>query len=79
MGYVGDRYNIDTHAMTKDQLRSELERLQARPEPSAAVVEVLEQCEIGRFSPGMLASRDPRPLFEKARAMYEAAAGERSE
>ena len=67
MGYIGDRFNIDAHAMSKDQLRAELERLQVRPETSAAVMDVIEQCEIARFSPGMLASKDPRPLFRKAR------------
>ncbi len=67
MGFVGDRFNIDTHAMTKDQLRAELERAQVRPEATAAVMEVLEQCEVARFSPGMRAERDPLPLFQKAR------------
>ncbi len=66
-GYVGDRFNIDTHALTKDQLRAELLRLQVRPEASSALMDVLEQCEIARFSPGMLANKDPRPLFQKAR------------
>ena len=67
VGYVGDRFNIDTHAMTKDQLREELERAQVRPETRAAVMEIMEQCETARFAPSLLADRDPGALFEKAR------------
>ncbi len=67
VGYIGDRFNIDTHAMTKDQLRDELERAQVRPETRATIMEVLEHCETARFAPAMLAGRDPRALFEKAR------------
>jgi hypothetical protein len=67
MGYLGDRYNIETQAMTKEQLRAELERLQVGAETVAAVIEVIEQCEIARFSPGMPALKEPRQLFLKAR------------
>jgi hypothetical protein len=67
MGYVGDRFNIETHAMTKDQLRAELDRLQVAPETSTAVIEIVDQCEIARFSPRLLENEDPRRLFEKTR------------
>src|SRR5260221_14575857 len=36
MGYIGDRFNIETHAMTKDQLRSALEQNRGASEGSAA-------------------------------------------
>jgi hypothetical protein len=67
IGYLGDRFNIETHAMTKEQLLAELERLQVRPGTVSAVIEVIEQCEIARFSPGAPATRDPQQLFLKAR------------
>jgi hypothetical protein len=67
MGYLGDRFNIETQAMTKEQLQAELERLQVGPGTVAAVIEVIEQCEIARFSPGVRAGDDPQQLFQKAR------------
>jgi len=67
IGYLGDRFNVDTHAMTRDRLRAVLEEMKVAPDASAAVLEVIEQCEIARFSPGLLASRDPRQLLQKAR------------
>jgi hypothetical protein len=67
MGYVGDRHNLDPQAMTRDQLRAELEQRQVAPEAAAAVMEVLTQCDFARFSPGLMTVRDPRELFEKAR------------
>ena len=67
MGYLGDRFNIETQAMTKEQLQAELERLQVGPETVAALIEVIEQCEIARFSPGLSVMKDPQQLFQKAR------------
>ena len=67
MGYVGDRHDIDAQAMTREQLRTELERLAVAPEAAAAVLEVIEQCDYARFSPGLVTVKDPRLLFRKAR------------
>ena len=67
VGYIGDRFNLDTHALSKEQLRAELDRRGVGPETTGAVLEVVEQCEVARFSPGMLNDRDPRRLFERAR------------
>jgi hypothetical protein len=67
MGYLGDRFNIETQAMTKEQLQAELERLEVGPGTVASVIEIIEQCEIARFSPGVRAMDDPQQLFQKAR------------
>ncbi len=67
MGYVGDRHDMDTQAMTKERLRAELEGRQVAPEAVAAVLSVIEQCDYARFSPGLVTVKDPRELFEKAR------------
>lgn len=67
MGYVGDRFNIDSHAMTRDQLRGELSRLQVPGETSAALLDIVDQCEIARFSPGMAGTADARSLFARTR------------
>ena len=67
MGYVGDRFNIDSHAMTRDQLRGELDRLQVAGETSAALIEIVDRCEFARFSPETDGTSDPRRLFERTR------------
>jgi hypothetical protein len=67
MGYLGDRFNIETHAMTKDQLRAALEQCRVAPELSATVLEIVDECELARFSPALLEQRDPRRLFERTR------------
>jgi len=66
-GYIGDRLNIDTHAMTKERLRAELDRLGVAADTSGSVLEVIEQCEIARFSPDSVAGSDPRRLLQRAR------------
>jgi hypothetical protein len=67
MGYVGDRFNIDSHAMSKDQLRAELERFAVPSETSAALIGIVDRCEIARFSPGMVETGEPRELFVRTR------------
>ena len=67
MGYLGDRFNIETHAMTRDQLRAALDERQVAPGTSAEVIAIVDECETARFSPAMLEDRNPRRLFEKAR------------
>lgn len=67
MGYVGDRLNIEAQAMTRDELRLEMERLRVEPETAKDVIEIVDRCEIARFSPGQLEDHDPRRLFERAR------------
>jgi hypothetical protein len=67
MGYVGDRFNIDSNAMTRDRLRSELERLNVPADTTSALIQVIDACEVARFSPDTNHSADPRVLFERAR------------
>ncbi len=67
LGYLGDRFNIDVQAMTKERLQAELLQLQVAPGTVADVLEVIERCEVARFSPGMRATDDPKELFQKAR------------
>jgi hypothetical protein len=69
IGYLGDRFDLDTHALTRDQLRAELARHQVAPATVDAVLEIVGQCEIARFSPGISASRGPEALFEAARTV----------
>lgn len=67
LGYVGDRYNLDTHALSKDQLKAGLLQLNLAPELVDKIIEIIEQCDIARFSPGQAAYKTPRELFERSR------------
>jgi len=67
LGYVGDRYNIDTQALSKDQLKAGLLQLNLAPELVDRIIEIIEQCDIARFSPGQAAYKTPRELFERSR------------
>lgn len=67
MGYVGDRFNIDSQALTRDQLRAELDRLRVAPAIATDLIAIVDQCEIARFSPGMAGTGDARALFTKTR------------
>jgi hypothetical protein len=67
LGYLGDRFNLDTPALTRDQLRAALAE---RAVPSTTIdtlFDVVDRCEVARFSPGEAAARDPQKLFEAAR------------
>jgi hypothetical protein len=67
VGYLGDRFNLDTHALTHDQLRAGLVERAVAPETIDAVLEIVDRCEIARFSPGEATGRDPHALFAAAR------------
>ncbi|HEY6865653.1 MAG TPA: hypothetical protein VI792_00245, partial [Candidatus Eisenbacteria bacterium] len=69
LGYLGDRFNIDTHALTRDQLRAELARLEVPPEAVDDVLAIVDRCEVARFAPGAPEGRDPKSLFESARSV----------
>jgi hypothetical protein len=67
LGYLGDRFNLDTPALTRDQLRAALtERAVATP-TIEALFDVVDRCELVRFSPGEAGTRDPQKLFDAAR------------
>lgn len=66
LAYVGDRFNIETSALTGGELREELQK---RGVDSAVVEDLLNtvnQCQIARFSPGM-AECNAKDLLQKAR------------
>ena len=66
LGYLGDRFNLDTPALTRDQLRSALTERSVATPTIDALFDVVDRCEVARFSPEA-ASRDPRQLFDAAR------------
>ncbi len=67
IGYTGDRFNIETQAMTKDQFQSELARNDVPVEVIDKLLEILGQCDIARFSPGSMTTKDPPDLLRKTK------------
>jgi hypothetical protein len=67
LGYLGDRFNLDTPALTRDQLRLALSERGVATPTIDALFDVVDRCEVVRFSPGEAAARDPRTLFDAAR------------
>ena len=67
LGYLGDRFNLDTSALTRDQLRAALAERSVASPTIDALFDVVDRCEVARFSPGEAAARDPHKLFDAAR------------
>jgi len=69
LGYTGDRYDLDTRAMTKDQLRDALIGRNLPGDAVTEIVAILDQCEYARFAPGLLTDTDPRALLKRVKAV----------
>jgi hypothetical protein len=67
LGYLGDRLNLDTHALTREQLRAALAERSVAAGTIDALFDVVDRCEVARFSPGEASTLDPRKLFDTAR------------
>ncbi|MGQ9708323.1 MAG: BatD family protein [bacterium] len=68
IGYAGDRYNIESGALTSEELRL---KLAAQGVDSALIEELLtlaHGCELARFSPGAVEC-EPRTLLMQARQL----------
>lgn len=64
LGYIGDRYNLDTTAMTKEQLLEDLQKKNIDGATLTQLSNVLDQCNLIRFSPGMKCD-NPQELYER--------------
>ena len=67
LGYLGDRFNLDTPALTREQLRSALAERAVASTTIDALFDVVDRCEVARFSPEAASGRDPQKLFAAAR------------
>jgi hypothetical protein len=67
LGYLGDRFNLDTPALTREQLRSALAERDVSTTTIEALFDVVDRCEVARFSPEAASGRDPQQLFAAAR------------
>ncbi len=71
LGYVGDRFNIEAHGLTGDELRTELVRGGVSEETTTALLDLVKTCDAARFSPGMAAT-GPDETLDRARRVLEA-------
>ncbi len=51
LGFVGDRFNLETGGMTLEALSQELGNRHAAPAAVTDLVDILAECDAGRFSP----------------------------
>ena len=70
LGYVGDRFNIESQGMTGDELAAELERLGVASAAIAELLDIIKGCDAGRFSPGMV-SCSSREILDRATKTME--------
>lgn len=66
LGYLGDRFNIDTGAVTLEQLGRTLRERGVPGETAEGLVKLIEDCETARFSPGG-EGQESEGLFARAR------------
>ncbi len=68
LGYIGDRYNLDVGALTKEEIVREMKSRNIQEEHIQTFTQLLDQCDIIRFSPGMTCD-DPKDLLEKTKKL----------
>lgn len=64
--YVGDRFNIETSALTGGELREELQKRGVDSAVVEDLINTVKLCQIARFSPGRVECNAPE-LIQKAR------------
>ncbi|MEO0081765.1 MAG: BatD family protein [candidate division WOR-3 bacterium] len=71
VGYVGDRFNIESQGMTNEELTVELTRQGVSPTGVTELLDIVKNCDAARFSPGMV-SCSGREMLERAVRTLEA-------
>jgi len=69
LGFVGDRYNLNTGAMTNEDIEQELRRRNVDDGMIKKLNDLLTQCNM-RFSPGMK-YEDPKALLQVVRELLD--------
>lgn len=70
VGYIGDRFNIDTGAATREQMERALLDRGVSPEVVSDLLRIIQDCETARFSPTLYGSR-PEEAYAKAKRLLE--------
>ncbi|UCC11501.1 MAG: protein BatD [candidate division WOR-3 bacterium] len=68
LGYIGDRYNLDVGALTKEEIVQEMRTRNIQEEHIQIFIQLLDQCDVIRFSPGMTCD-NPKDLLEKTKKL----------
>jgi hypothetical protein len=66
LGYIGDRFNLDIGALTKEQLIEALHDKMIKEETIKRIDNLLSQCDMVRFSPDMKC-KNPKELFKETK------------
>jgi hypothetical protein len=66
LGYIGDRYNLETGALTQDELFKELHTRDIKDEKLRSLKTLLDKCDLVRFSPNMKCD-DPEQLLKETK------------
>lgn len=67
LGFIGDRYNLDTSALTMDQLKISLASHDVPENSVSALLALIDGCDLARFSPLAVSDSDPAVLLKKAK------------
>lgn len=70
LGYVGDRFNIETAGMTGEEMKEKMSGLGINASLIAEILSTINLCEVARFSPGAIAC-DQQGLLQKARELIK--------
>jgi len=68
LSYIGDRFNLDPGAMTKEQLFTVLKDKAVDETSLRELDDLLHQCDVVRYSPQMVCD-DPEKLYQTARGL----------
>jgi hypothetical protein len=71
LGYIGDRFNIEAHGMTGEELTAELSGRGVPEDTAAGLLELVRTCAAARFSPAAASGCSPVETLETARRILE--------
>ncbi|MEO0156576.1 MAG: BatD family protein [candidate division WOR-3 bacterium] len=71
INYIGDRFNLDTGALTTDQLKQELLNRKLKPELIEELFEIVNKCDTIAYSPISSTDLPMNELFEKTKKLME--------
>uniref|UniRef100_A0A7C6AAB6 Protein BatD n=1 Tax=candidate division WOR-3 bacterium TaxID=2052148 RepID=A0A7C6AAB6_UNCW3 len=68
-GYVGDRFNIQAMAMTKEELKDELAKKGLSEDRVSQLLKIIETCEQARFAKAMVADVNCQNLLRETKEL----------
>jgi hypothetical protein len=67
LGFIGDRYNLDTGVLTIDQLKMSLASHNVPENSISDLLALIDSCDLARFSPSAVPESDPVKFMKKTR------------